>query len=45
MASQAPPVHALVGDGQLLVVFNKMMDQKMKEQVPGIVADSQKRSM
>jgi hypothetical protein len=34
-----------MSDGELLVIVNKMVDQKMKAQVPGIVANSQRRAM
>jgi hypothetical protein len=34
-----------MSDGELFVVINKMVDQKMKAEVPGILANSQRRSM
>jgi hypothetical protein len=34
-----------MSDGELFVLVNKLVDQKMKTQVPGIVANSQRRAM
>ncbi|CAJ0885329.1 hypothetical protein AMST5_03605 [freshwater sediment metagenome] len=43
--SGAQPDVRQMSDGELLIVFDKLVDQKMKAQVPGIVASSQRRSM
>ncbi|MGJ0505606.1 MAG: phage tail length tape measure family protein [Methylocystis sp.] len=41
----AQPEVQRMSDGELLVVFSKIVDQKLKTDVPGILANSQRRGM